>query len=133
MFGPELICNESINQNRAKRGFFWRRLPGNFEVINYRNNYRISSESYLLNSLINLWPVYSNFFAPTVAMTVSLKILHPPIPPNRKTQIPRYKFKLDQNSNFNLYREIPRNPPFSIRWLNKTIHTTNLFIQQNYS
>jgi len=38
-----------------------------------------------------------------------LKMLHPQNPPNPEPQIPRYKFKLKQSLNLNLYREIPRN------------------------
>jgi len=29
-------------------------------------------------------------------------------PPNRETQFPRYKFKINQNLNFNLYRFVPQ-------------------------
>jgi len=49
-------------------------------------------------------------------MQIPQKMLHPRNPPNRETQIPRYKFKVNQNPNLNLYREIPRNLSFSI-WL----------------
>jgi len=38
-------------------------------------------------------------------------------PPNRETQIPRCKSKLNQDVNLNLYREIPRIRSFSIRWI----------------
>jgi len=40
---------------------------------------------------------------------MTLKMLHPWNPPNLETQIPRYRIKLNQNPNLNLYREIPRN------------------------
>ena len=46
-----------------------------------------------------------------------LKTLHPQNPPNPETQISQYKFKLNQNINLILYREIPRNPSFSIWWI----------------
>jgi len=41
-------------------------------------------------------------------------MLHPRNPQNQETQIPRYKFKVNQNPNLNLYHEIPRNLSFSI-------------------
>ena len=36
---------------------------------------------------------------------IPLKILHPPNLPSSETQISRYKFKLKQNLNLELYRE----------------------------
>jgi len=63
----------------------------------------------------------------TFAMT------QPPCPPHHKTQIPRYKFKLDHNLYLNLYREIPRKlsililghaSPYTVRnWKSKCTHT----------
>jgi len=50
------------------------------------------------------------------SMTVSTEIANPRNPLNRKTQIPRYKVKLNQHLTLILYREIPRNLSFSIRW-----------------
>jgi len=41
-------------------------------------------------------------------MTDSTEIATLPNPPNPETPIPRYNFKLNQNLNMNLYREIPR-------------------------
>jgi len=38
----------------------------------------------------------------------ALKMLHLWNPPNPKTQIPRYKFKLNQNLNLNLHCELPK-------------------------
>jgi len=45
------------------------------------------------------------------------KTLPPRNPPNRKTRDPRYKFRWNQNLNWNLYREIPRTLNFSIWWI----------------
>jgi len=45
---------------------------------------------------------------------IPLKMPNPQNPPNRETQSPRYKFKLIQHLNLNLYSEIPRNLSFSI-------------------
>jgi len=39
-------------------------------------------------------------------------MLHPRDPPNPESQIPRYKFKLNQHLNLNLYREILRDLEF---------------------
>jgi len=44
-------------------------------------------------------------------------MLHPRNPPNRATQLPRYKFKSNQNLALNVYSERPRNPRFSIGWI----------------
>jgi len=38
-------------------------------------------------------------------------------PPNRETQIPRYKFQLNRQVDMTLYREISRNLSFSIWWI----------------
>jgi len=48
---------------------------------------------------------------------ILLKMLHPRDPPNRKFQIPRYKFKLDQIFNSKLHYEILGNPSFWIQWI----------------
>ena len=45
---------------------------------------------------------------------IPLKMPHPRNEPNRETRIPRYKFKLSQNLNLNVYRKIPRNLRFSV-------------------
>ena len=42
----------------------------------------------------------------------AINMLHPRNPPNQETQIPRYRFKLNQNFNLNLYGEKPRNLSF---------------------
>jgi len=55
-------------------------------------------------------------------MTFSTEMLRPRNPPDRETQIPRYKFKLNQNLNLNLYCEIPRNLSFLIWWLSGVQH-----------
>jgi len=48
-------------------------------------------------------------------MTVSLfKNPTPPKSTNSRNPNPRYKFKLNQNLNFDMYHEIPRNLSFSI-------------------
>ena len=46
-----------------------------------------------------------------------LKLLQPRNPRNPETQTPRYTFKINQNFNLNLYREIPRNLSFWIWWI----------------
>jgi len=46
-----------------------------------------------------------------------VKTLHLRNLPNPETQIPRYKFELNQNLKLNMYRKIPRNPSFSIWWI----------------
>ena len=48
---------------------------------------------------------------------IPLKMLHHWNPPNPETQIPGYKFKRNKNLNLKVYREISRNPSFSIFWI----------------
>ena len=55
----------------------------------------------------------------TYDMTDSTVNAAPLNPPNRETHISRRNFKLNQNSNLNLYREIPRNLSFSIWWISR--------------
>jgi len=47
---------------------------------------------------------------------IPLNMPQPQNPPNRETEILRYKFKLNQNPNLELYPEIQRNESFSIWW-----------------
>ena len=49
-------------------------------------------------------------------------MLQPHNSPNPEIQIPRYKFKLFQYLNLNLYREIPRNLSFWIWWISEVLH-----------
>jgi len=55
-------------------------------------------------------------------MTDSTEMLHSWNPQNPGTKIPRCKFELNQNLNLNLYREVPKNLRFTIRWISGMSH-----------
>jgi len=111
----EVHCNKTITCNETMQSV----LCNNIAMTRVRCNETITwDESAIKHTYIYIYLlIYAYMHVIDICAEIwqiPLKLLHPRNPPHPETQIPRYKFKWNQDLNLNLYREIPRNLSFWI-------------------
>jgi len=77
----------------------------------------ICTEKFEILDLVDFGGIQFQWKLSHLLWQYALQSLHLRNPPNRKTQIPRYKVEWNRNLLLNLYRKIPRNLSLSIWWI----------------
>jgi len=82
---------------------------------NFRSELTLACKNNSEKSVLQLrFPIHLVAGGKIKRWPLPLRMKHPRDPPNRETWISRYRFKLNQNLDLNLYREIQRNLSFPI-------------------
>jgi len=109
--GTFLMCAASASEGVLAEPF-WKAHDLRKGVLAQNTDYSGSRQTLQLSA--THWCIQTSIVA--ALWQIPLKSLHPRNLLNPESQIPRYKFKLNQNLNLNLYRKMARTLSFSI-WL----------------